>query len=75
MKKIKYETHTGEECIFEVENDLVEECITAELETAKVEFKKMNLKYLTEETMDAEGHICTTILDPNSGRFVRWTRL
>ena len=74
MKKIKYETHTGENCTFEVENELVETCIQAELETAKLEFKKMNLNYQTENSMDTEGHPCTTIRD-TGGRFVRWTRL
>ena len=75
MKKIKYETHAGECCIFEVEDELVETCIQAELETAKLEFRKMNLNYKIENSMDTEGHLRTTIHDTDGGRFVRWTRL
>ena len=75
MKKIKYENHAGECCVFEVEDELVETCIQAELETAKLEFRKMNLNYKMENKVDSEGHLRTTIYDTDGGRFVRWTRL
>ena len=75
MKKIKYENHAGECCVFEVEDELVETCIQAELETTKLEFQKMNLNYKKENKVDTEGHLRTTIHDTDGGRFVRWTQL
>ena len=75
MKTIRYETNIGENCVLEIEDGLVEKCLKAELETAKLEFKKLGLNFVIKETVDSDGHICTTICDPTGNRFVRWIRM
>ena len=80
MAKIKYESgnsktgEVSEETIFEVENDKVEDCIEAELETAKHELVRNCMDYDYADFPDMDGKRCTEIWT-ESGNYIRWTEL
>ena len=76
MKQIKYETNSGvDDCVFEVEDDQVEDCIAAEMETAKAWFKRDGIRFFIEEFVNDEGYLYTEIWENGGDRYVRWIRL
>lgn len=76
MKRIKYESNTGcDDCIFEIEDNQVESCIEAELETAKKDFERDEVQYRVDDFVDNNGNLYTEIWELGGDRYVRWIRL
>ena len=74
MVKIKYETNEGS-CIYEIENNLIEENIEAELETAKHEYMRHGIDYDYTDGIDSEGYPYTEIWECDGDGWIRWTVL
>lgn len=80
MAKIKYESgnnemeNATESIIFDIEDELVESCIEAELETAKREFIRNCEDYDYADYPSEDGKLCTEIWNCN-GNWIRWTEL
>ena len=75
MTKIKFECNDGDDCVYEIEDDLVDKNIEAELETAKYEYMRNGIHYDYIDGVDSDGCPYTEIWECGGDRYTRWTVL
>jgi hypothetical protein len=76
MARIRLDSNTGvDDCIYEIEDNLIDENIEAELNTVKNEYVRNCIDYDYQDGIDADGNRYTEIWECGGDNYTRWTVL
>ena len=75
MVKIRYEnTLSADDIVFGVEDNLVDECIAAEIESAKLDLRKLGYsEFKVYEFINTDGNWYKELYCFDADGYVRWT--